>query len=378
MYLQVHIYHTFDAQLEGIWRCLQADSDHYVFQSFEWLAHWQHTVGQHSYGIEPAVAVVSDSRRPLALFPFGIRRASGARVLEFLGGVQSDYNAPLMLPEVSTPGQFNRLWGKVLEELPAHDVRYFARMPQQLSGLRNCFIDMMPSFCEGFSYAATLPDSWDEFRHGLPSKFQKDNARMIRRLSEMGRFEFVVAKSANEFNHIVEAMFAQKERRYRETGARNILADIHTRTFYSGLDEGIGGEVNIHLSALMLNGEILATHLGAVHRGRFYYLFPTYAGGEWAKFSPGRLLLENLVQWAISNKLRTFDFTIGGEAYKEIWCDSEMPLHRTVIPLTLRGRIFAISQALIYWIKHNRRARALAMGVLRILATLIPHRGNSR
>lgn len=372
-HLQVYIYRSFDATLEGIWRVLQEDCDHYVFQSYEWLAHWQRTVGQHSFGIEPAVVVVSDSRRPLALFPFGIRKTGGVRVLEFLGGVQSDYNAPLIVSAVSTPDQFRVLWDKVLDKLPVHDVRYFARMPQQLGGSRNPFLDIASSFCEGFAYTAALPDSWDEFRHGLPAKFQKDNARMIRRLSEMGQFEFVVAKTASEFSDIVEAMFAQKERRYKETGARNILADINTRAFYRELGESVSGDVKVHLSALMLNGEILATHLGAFDQNRFYYLFPTFAGEAWAKFSPGRLLLENLVQWAIANRLQTFDFTIGGEAYKEIWCDSEMPLYRVVEPLTFRGQIFAWLQELIYWVKTNQRARALAMSMLRMLNAIRHH-----
>lgn len=371
--LQVHIYRSFDTALEAIWRRLQDDCDHHIFQSYEWLAHWQRTVGQHSCGIEPIIAVVSDSRRPLALFPFGIRKAGGVRVLEFLGGGQSDYNAPLAMHEVSTPDQFRVLWNMVLDKLPVHDVRYFARMPQQLGGSRNPFLDTAPLICEGLAYAAVLPDSWGEFRRGLPSKFQKDNARMIRRLSEMGQFEFVVAKTASEFSNIVEAMFDQKERRYKETGARNILADINTRAFYRELGESVSGDVKVHLSALMLNGEILATHLGAFDQNRFYYLFPTFAGEAWAKFSPGRLLLENLVQWAIANRLQTFDFTIGGEAYKEIWCDSEMPLYRVVEPLTFRGQIFAWSQEVIYWVKTNQRARALAMSMLRVLNTLRHH-----
>lgn len=370
---QIHIYCSFDHTLEAKWRCLQDDCDHYVFQTYEWLAHWQRTVGQYSCGMVPVVAVVSDLQRPLALFPFGIRSVGGVRVLEFLGGVQSDYNAPLILPEVSNPEKFSVLWGGVLAALPAHDVRYFARMPQQLGGLRNPLLDVASSFCEGFAYAAALPDSWDEFRRGLPAKFQKDNARMIRRLSEMGQFEFVVAKTASEFSDIVDAMFTQKERRYKETGARNILADINTRAFYRELGESVSGDVKVHLSALMLNGEILATHLGAFDQNRFYYLFPTYAGGTWTKFSPGRLLLENLVQWAIANRLQTFDFTIGGEAYKEIWCDSEMPLYRIVEPLTFRGQIFAWSQKLIYWIKTNQRARALVMNMLRMLNVLRHH-----
>ena len=367
MNLQVHIYRTFDTMLEDIWRSLEEDCDHFVFQSYEWLAHWQRTVGQHSYGIEPTVVVVSDLRRPLALFPFGIRRMGGVKVLEFLGGEQNDYNIPLILPEVSEPDQFRVLWNLILDRLPSHDVRYFTRMPQQLSDVQNPILCVVPSFCEGFSYAATLPDSWETFRQKLPAKFQKDNARMIRRLSEMGRLEFVVANTTSEFSSMVETMLAQKERQYKETGARNIFSDINTRSFYRELGSAIVKKGDTHMSALILNGDILADHLGMVYRDRFYYLLPSFARGAWEKFSPGRLLLEDLVQWAISNHLRTFDFTCGGESYKKMWCDVETPFYRSVQPLTMRGHIHAQKQGLILWVKTNPRTRVIAMSGLRML-----------
>jgi CelD/BcsL family acetyltransferase involved in cellulose biosynthesis len=294
-------------------------------------------------------------------------------VLEFLGGGQCDYNTPIMVPELLMPGKFSMLWERVLEELPAHDVRYFLRVPQLLGNLRNPFLDVAHSFYDGPAYAAALSDSWDEFQSGLPAKFRKDNARMIRRLSEIGQLRFIVASTDAEFGNIVDAMFAQKERRYKETGAINILADINVRAFYRDSGTAICGDAKIHLSALILNDEILATHWGVFHRDRFYYLFPAFASEAWAKFSPGRLLLEHLVQWAIDNRVRIFDFTTGGESYKEIWCDSEMQLSRIVQPLTGVGHLFTWVQALIYWVKTNRRSRALAMRVLHVLSALNRH-----
>lgn len=366
MDLQVNIYHFFDKKLEDIWHNLEHDCDHFVFQSYEWLAHWQRTIGQTAYGIEPIIAIISDSNRPVAIFPFGIRRLRNLRILEFLGGVQSDYNAPLILPRVSESIQFRFLWNMMLDSLPSHDVRHFTRMPQQLGNLRNPILDMVPSFFEGAAYAATLPDSWELFRQRLPIRFQKDNARMVRRLTEMGRLEFVIANTASEFGDVVGTMLAQKEHQYKETGARNILSDINTCNFYRELVCAVGSQGNIHMSTLMLDGHILATHLGAIYRGRFYYLLPSFSRGALEKFSPGRLLLEKLVQWAISNKIKIFDFTCGGESYKKIWCDSEMPLYRSSQPLTLRGHIFAKKQSFILWIKINPKARAIAMWGLKM------------
>jgi len=370
MTLKIDIYSSFNSELETLWRNIEDNCEYFVFQSYEWLQHWQHTIGDTSYDIKPVVVVVSDSTRLLALFPLGIRKIGVVRVLEFLGGAQTDYNAPLILPEFFTCSQLIALWDAVLEMLPVHDVRYFVRTPHKVSNLPNPILGQATPYCDGVSYAATLPNSWELFRQRLPKRFQKDNARMIRRLSEKGDYQFKIANTAAEFNTIVEVMLKQKARRYKETGARNILADMNTCTFYRELETAIGNDVNIHMSALILNGEILATHLGAYDKNRFYYLFPTFKDGMWSKFSPGRLLLENLVKWAITKQIRTFDFTIGGESYKDVWCDSEMSLYRFVKPITFRGNVYARIQALINWVKTNRRARALAMRVVRMLNTL--------
>ena len=75
-----------------------------------------------------------------------------------------------------------------------------------------------------------------------------------------------------------------------------------------------------------MNDEIVATHWGAVYQNRFYYLMPTITNGPLRSYSPGRLLLEDLVEWSIAQRLSLFDVTIGGAEYKRDWCDGEMAL----------------------------------------------------
>ena len=40
---------------------------------------------------------------------------------------------------------------------------------------------------------------------------------------------------------------------------------------------------------------------------------------NFSKYSPGRLLLLELFQWAFSNNIEVFDFTGGNEPYKKHW-----------------------------------------------------------
>ena len=369
--LKIDIYHSLDLNLKNLWRELQVNSNAYAFQSYEWIEHWINTVGKNPKYIKPLFIVVSDEHGVLALFPLMLRRSFGIIVLEFLGGGQCDYNTPLIRAQKISHIDFKKLWIRVLQSTPNHDVRYFKGIPKELGGFANPFLGNGLAITDSRSFAATLPLSWDKFQARLPKKFQKDNARMIRRLSEIGNLRFVVAKTLSEFDGLVKVALLQKENRYIATGAKNILADIETHNFYTHLIKSSSQDLGIHMSALMLNDEVIATHLGLYHNGRFYYLFPAYDEQKWGKFSPGRLLLEYLIKWAISARLDIFDFTIGAESYKEIWCDLEMPLYRIVEAVSYRGFVYVRIVRSINWVKTNSYARFLAMKILKNLNILL-------
>ena len=69
---------------------------------------------------------------------------------------------------------------------------------------------------------------------------------------------------------------------------------------------------------------------------------PAHEGGEWDKFSPGRLLLEYLIKWSIENRLKIFDFTIGEDQYKKVWCDTETMIYETLEATTTKGKIYIL------------------------------------
>jgi CelD/BcsL family acetyltransferase involved in cellulose biosynthesis len=330
------------------------------------LNHWYHTVGS-ADGVEPVIIIVYEKDEPIALFPFCLHRIFGIRVIKFLGGMQSDYNAPIFLPERFTRQGFLEIWSAMLEFLPAHDVRYFTRMPEYLDANENLhffvFADMK---IDGVSYSARLSASWQNYERHLSRKLLKDNSRMIRRLSEIGELYILDSKSENQYQRIIEITILQKTQRYLETGVRNILSSGAVRQFYTGLHAAITGEPKVHLTALKIDDMILATHLGVYDRGRYYYLFPTFDSGTFSKYSPGRLLLEHLMKSAIEKGLNVFDFTVGGEAYKKKWCDSEMLLYRIQEANTLQGQFYICSLSLISWLKQCQYLRRLMLGGMRL------------
>lgn len=353
--MKLRIFCDFCAELETFWKALEPFSQHYVFQSYEWLNFGQKTVGEGPQGVTPWIGVVFDDLddQPRMIFPLGFRRILGARVLEFIGGGQSDYLGPLVHNNwVSDMPKIRSAWDMVRNALPPHDVRHFAKLPACWSETANPMLEIWGATFQDNAYAMQLPESFEAFQARLRPKFRQDTKRQRRRLQGMGALDFeVIDSSDSSWNVVFGEMIEQKRQRYRATGVPDIFSDDKVQQFYRVLPERFSGEGKIHFSFLKLGNEILAAHWGAIHRGRFYYIMPTFKGGKWHAYSTGRLLLENLVEWCIQNGLKVFDCTIGGEDYKKDWCDSVMPLFEHLHLVTPRGLPY------LTYVRLQRRAK---------------------
>lgn len=90
---------------------------------------------------------------------------------------------------------------------------------------------------------------------------------------------------------------------------------------------------------MTVGGVVVSTHVGMISHDRFYMLLPSYAGGEWYKYSTGRLLLEHLMETSIDDGCSLFDYTVGDDAYKKDWTDSVLPLYVLTVPLSLKAHM---------------------------------------
>ena len=56
-----------------IWESVGEKSNYYIFQNFKWLSFWYEKVGS-NLSIYPNIIVVFENHKPIAIFPFGIRK----------------------------------------------------------------------------------------------------------------------------------------------------------------------------------------------------------------------------------------------------------------------------------------------------------------
>lgn len=334
--------HTELEEVEAKWRRFEAHAEMYAYQSYDWIAVWNLCCAARER-VTPRIVSVEDARGELVmLLPLGVTSRFGGQAVIWLGGVFADYLGPLLAPGCSawlTRTRFLSLWSDVEKALAPFDVLCLDRQPEWINETRNPFIDLPCIQNPSRAHASRLTESYDAFvRTKRGSDWIRSERRKERRLAESGKLEFVVADTGN-YPDLLDALIQLKSLRYREMGVKDLLAARAQRDFLHRLSATCIGPGFVRLFALKLDDKVIAAHWGLVSRDRFYHMLPASSRRDYRRYSPGGLLLRHMLAWAIGQQLRIFDFTIGDEAYKLEWRDSEMALFDCLVGHTLRGRI---------------------------------------
>jgi CelD/BcsL family acetyltransferase involved in cellulose biosynthesis len=329
-------------EAESSWRRCEREGDCWAFQSFDWLADWYRMVGSRQRLDLCLVSVSLEDGEPLLFLPCGVRRRGIGTSLVWLGGEMSDYHGPLLgkrFDELLAREGFGRLWGVLIEHLPRFDYFHFQKQPATIGRQENPFVSLpcMPHALPG-CYSQLDADWQTYYKSKRGSKTRATDRRKQRKLEQGGALEFAVCGDAPQADSLVQTMMRQKSLAYGELGVPDLFGVTEHCDFVRHMTRHhVGGLV--HLAAVTLDDQVLATHWGLVHRDRFYLLFPAYERCDWTRYSPGNLLLHNLFQWCFANNVQFFDFTLGDEPYKLDWCEHTLPLYDFLAARTTRGRL---------------------------------------
>src|SRR5260370_31760340 len=350
---------------EPLWRTAATHCAGLAFQSFDWQSAYQATIGR-SEGVLPLIVHVADqSGRTLLILPLGIYRRGWLRVLRFLGGVVTDYNAPLIDPDFAgsiSEAEFAVLWHRILDLLPPVDLVWLRRMPEVIDGWRNPLARLPGAEHTKDAHAAALPAPFEAFKAQRGAKLFRENGRQRRRLAERGAVETRFPDKVEDRLAILDILARQKSRRWRETGARDMFPSPGYLEFYRRVTaQGVGDGGRIHVGSLEVDGLVVATNWAVIYRRRFYDLLGGYEAGEWARLSVARLLVESIVQWCIEDpEVAVYDLTVGAEAYKHHWADHSLAIYELLAPRSRIGRLYVAYRGRRARLKRNERVRALA------------------
>jgi CelD/BcsL family acetyltransferase involved in cellulose biosynthesis len=330
-------------RLASDWPSIADDRDlkMYAYQSREFLNVWVNTIGS-TDRIECYFVMVRDNdAEPVLYLPLAIETRFNIRFLRFMDCGVADYNAPVVCARRKlTRQEFDAIWTEIVALLPSFDVIDLKKIAGDISGAFNPLTYLECSQHRESGHLLQFVRSAQADGGSTPSAgLRRKLDHELRKLGETGAVEFVVNPAGAMADEFIERLFELKQRKYRQTNTADFLRVPGVADFYRQIASSQQLEKIGHLSALLIDDTIVSAHLGFVGRGRFYYIFPAY-DAAYARYRPGHLLLNYLVNQATHRGFEEFDLGVGDEAYKISWATERIALYDHQRAITTAGQLY--------------------------------------
>lgn len=342
--LRLSLHRDLDA-IADEWRRFERTADCTAFQTVDWLATWQRHIGVHE-NAQPVIAVARFGDGAIAfMLPLAVEARRSARRLCWLGQDLNDYNAPLLASDFAervTAAGFLAAWHELCARIQRDPMlRYdwieLEKMPEMVGRQANPFFHLASAANPSGAHFTLLGDVWKTFYEAKRSSSTRRRDRTKRK--HMSAFGDVVFRTctADDTLHTLQTLMEQKRRLFGHRGIPDMFAQPGWREFFLDIATNPATRHIVHVSYVRIGETCAAANLGVVFGDTYYHMLASYDDGELARYGPGALHLRELLAYAIEQKLRRFDFTVGDEPYKLEWSDVHVVLRDYTAPATWRG-----------------------------------------
>ena len=348
-------------QAEAIWRGLEDQQQFSTpYQRFDFLGPWQRQVGERE-GLSPFIVVAYDAeRRPLLLLPLTLGHRHGVRTAGFMGGKHATFNMALCdrtFAANATAVDLDALISGIRGRFEA-DVLTLNQQPLRWRDLPNP-LALLPSqsSANDCPLMTIVPDEPPTAR--ISNSFRRRLKGKERKLQALPGYRYCVADTDAEIKRLLDAFFRIKPLRMAEQQLPNVFAEPGVEGFIRDacMTQLAGGGHAIDIHALECDDEVIAIYAGVADGHRFSMMFNTYTMSDNSRYSPGLILMRNIVDHHAERRYRALDLGIGSDDYKKLFCKSDEPIFDCFIPLSLRGKMAAAAMSGVTrvkrLVKHN-------------------------
>lgn len=324
-------------QLSGEWdRLWRADSDREIFQSFAWARAWWRTFGNN---LSLCCFAVFEGERIIGIVP--LVREGGALV--FLGGKHADYGDILCLQgrteEVLEVVLENMLQLQGWKECCLHNLKLDGQIFKHLSKLPRRFRRQLQVVPSNPCHTILLNDNCESLSVLLGKNHTK---RRLKKLAKSGTLTFRHLETKAETERQLAELFRHQRRRRALAGKATAPSQFYT------LERNLIDELDLRelrFGVLELNGRPLAWHISFQLGGRLLFYQQTFDVDAW-DYSPGEVLIHELLHYAQENGLREVDFGQGDEPFKNRFTTDTRQLYSLYIePASIAGQLRRILRA---------------------------------
>jgi CelD/BcsL family acetyltransferase involved in cellulose biosynthesis len=315
--------------LEPEWyRVWQSDPDATPFQSPDWLLPWtRHLWG----GGKLRILALRHRDRLTAIAPFflwGFDAGPGRLRLSFLGSGISDYLGPVCMPECRAEAS-----AAVVRWLLGPRAEWSAADLQELRSssplLEAAGVEHLDSFECSACPVLHLRRSFGEQLSALDPHFRRSLQTAERRLRAFGKPEFVRGGEQN-YGDLLSSLFELHARRWEQRGEPGMFSTENLKAFHKETADRMSRNGLLRLYGIAVEGRFIGVQYNFAAKGRVY----AYQSGfdpEWARASPGAVILAHSIREAIGEGASEFDFLRHRAEFKDAWGAVAAPNRRLLL-----------------------------------------------
>jgi CelD/BcsL family acetyltransferase involved in cellulose biosynthesis len=324
--------------LQQPWNALWTRLDRpHLFSSFEWCWNaWRLVAEGRGYKLRLVCGWLEE--RLVLIWPM----MEDGGVLRMLSSETLEYRDIIVEPSEHAARWIDDAWSHVLATTHASTFLFQnLRLPNAL-GTKLAKVTSARRIGGGWCPLVGLDRfaDWDAYARTLPKSLISDQRRQWKRLRQaLPGVSFRLIDNARMIEPVMDWISRHKLRWGQERGNPTVWfssEDIHA--LLKSVAERTLEDGRLVLATLSAGDKTISAGWGYICGGEF--LFHAFAYDlAYATYSPSRLFLENLLQYCISNGIRTLDFMPGEEAYKRIWATDYVGTESYIGPLNWRGML---------------------------------------
>ncbi|MFD2058854.1 GNAT family N-acetyltransferase [Mesorhizobium calcicola] len=313
-------------------------------QSAAWILNWAGQAGPNL-----VVATLSAEGRPVFALALEVTVRGPFRVACFMGGRHANGNFVAADPDwlaKADVAAIRSMLGAIAKARPDIDLVALERLLPDLDGVANPLALLDHFASPNLSLAVDLAGGFDALLSRASGKRKRKKHRsQMRKFEAVGSHRRIEARTADEVDRLLDAFFEMKELRFRKMGIINVFGDDRVRAFFRALFTDALAEDRpcFVLHGLEVAGKLRAVTGSSRSGKRLICEFGAIAEDDLGHTSPGDFLFFDNIQEACQTGIEVYDFSVGDEPYKRLWCDIETQHFEVLVPLTLKGRVLALT-----------------------------------
>jgi CelD/BcsL family acetyltransferase involved in cellulose biosynthesis len=347
-------------------------------QTSTWVGAWLEETGSDSI-----VAIRYEDERPVLALALAVERVGPFRVACFPGSRHANGNGPAVdsaWPGANDPKVAEELVAAIAEARPDIDLLALERLRPESDNTPNPLLALAGADSPDVALSVDLSGGFDAvLDRSNPKRRRKRWRSSARKFEAAGGYRRFQATTPAEVDRLLDAFFAMKAARFRAAGIPDVFAPEPVRAFFRRLFTDAVGPTprRYFLEGLEVGGKLRAV-TGSSRTGTTVVCeFGAIADDDLASASPGDFLFFEAIAEACAEGATVYDFSVGDELYKRLWCDQETVYRDALLPMTAKGRVLAGLIATRGAIKRRIRQNNLLWPVFKVLRRLAAGRSGT-